>query len=81
LQNHGTLGVLNQIFWNTLDRVLLPIKLGLFRENWNEWYPYIGGSGGTAPYSPNLGTSWSQVVRFMLQVFYSSWKWLLGLTE
>ena len=66
-------------FFGTLwTELLLPIKLGLSWENWNEWDLYIGRSGCTAPYSPNLGTSWRQVVSFMPQVVYSSWKWLLG---
>ena len=69
-------------FFGTLwTELLLPIKLGLSWENWNEWVLYIGGSGGTTPYSPNLRTSWRQVVSFMPQVVYSSWKWLLGPSE
>jgi hypothetical protein len=65
-------------FFRTLwTELLLPIKLGLSWENQNEWDLYIGGNGGTAPYSPNLGTSWRQIVSFMSWVVYSSWKWLL----
>jgi hypothetical protein len=69
-------------FFGTLwTELLLPIKLGLPWENWNEWDLYICGSGGTAPCSPNLGTSWRQVLRFRPRVVYSSWKWFLGHIE
>lgn len=67
-----------RIFGTLWTELLPPMKLGLSWENWNEWDLYIGGSGGKAQYSTNLGISWRKVVIFMPRVVYSSWKWLLG---